>query len=191
MLKKILIGFSLVIGSFQLVRAQSDERKFEAGGQVTTFRMLVRRLSFPNAREVTSDYDAPVYGFGGRFGFNASRHVAFEAEINFFPNDSDLYAGRKVESLFGIKAGKRFKKFGVFGKARPGFIRLQKGDYAPGGVSHGPFGGSVCSAQDPSPLDGCVHPVARTRFAFDAGGVVEIYPSKRTLIRVDVGDTII
>ena len=182
--KSVFTIAAIVIGfSFQHVQAQTDENKFEAGGQFTSFRLLVRTLSFPNARLITADHMAPVYGFGGRFGYNLSKHVAFEAEINLFPSEDDLKAGRKLQGLFGIKAGKRFEKVGVFGKARPGFIRFQKGDYV--------FGSDVvCPLQDPSPLS-CFHPVARSNFALDIGGVLEIYPSKRTLIRVDVGDTII
>jgi hypothetical protein len=124
-----------------------------------------------------------VFGFGGRVGYNFSRYFAAEAELNFFPQDDDVKAGRKIQGLFGVKAGKHFDKIGIFAKARPGFIRYEKGDYV--------FrSGIVCLTIFPPPL-ACMQPVARTNFAIDLGGVVELYPSERTIIRFDAGDTIV
>ena len=190
-IRRSLVSVVIVLATLHIAQAQSDDKKFEVGGEFTFFRMLTRSLSFPNARLVRAEQMTTVEGFGGRFGYNVWKYATLEAEVNLFPNESDLEAGRKLQGLFGVKAGKRFKRIGVFTKVRPGFMRFQKGDYAPGGEPSGPFGGSVCPLQSPSPLDGCVHPVARTNFAFDVGGVVEIYPSKRTLIRVDAGNTTI
>lgn len=184
-IRPVLISAVIVLTAFQIAHAQSDEKKFDVGGQFTFFRVLTRSLSTPNARLVRADSMTTVEGFGGRFGYNVTKHITLEAEVNFFPGDSDVEAGRKLQGLFGVKAGRRFKKVGVFGKARPGFIRFQKGDYAVGSNT-----GDVCPLSDPSPLI-CFHPVARNSFALDLGGVLEIYPSKRTFIRVDVGDTII
>ena len=113
---------------------------------------------------------------------NFSKYFSLEAEGNFFARDRDVDGGRKTQALFGVKAGKRFEKFGVFAKARPGFVRYEKGDYR--------FGTGGCPTVFPPPL-GCFRPVARTNFAVDLGGVVELYPSKRTIIRFDGGDTIV
>jgi hypothetical protein len=67
-------------------------------------------------------------GVGGRFAFNLNRHVALEAEGNFFParvssvTSADARAqGRGTQALFGVKAGKRYEKAGFFAKVRPGF----------------------------------------------------------------------
>ena len=81
-----------------------------------------------------------------------------------------------------MKAGKRFEKFGVFGKARPGFVRFKRGNYV--------FGSGGCPTVFPPPL-ACLQPVARTNFAVDLGGVIEFYPTKHTIIRFDAGDTIV
>lgn len=121
------------------------------------------------------------FGFGGRFGYNVSSHFAAEAEVNVFPADDDVRAGRKLQGLFGVRAGKKMEKIGVFAKARPGFVRYEKGDY---------FQARVCPAVSPLPF-GCFDPVARTSFAMDLGGVVELYPTSRTIIRFDAGDTIV
>jgi len=194
MLKRIAWSVALV-GLFCLTfhdaRAQSEEKKFEIGGQFSLLRLISRTgtvavlpclgpLPCPTVT-VFSEGRETEPGFGGRIGYNFSKYVAAEAEGNFFPRDRDLDGGRKTQGLFGVKAGKRFDKFGVFAKARPGFVRFAKGDYkAVGG----------CIAIFPPPL-ACFAPIARTNFAFDLGGVVELYPTKRTIVRFDAGDTVI
>ncbi len=83
----------------------------------------------------------------------------------------------------GIKAGKRLDKVGIFAKARPGFIYASKGDLQP-------RANTACIAIFPPPA-GCSETISKTSPAFDLGGVVEVYPTKRTIVRFDVGDTII
>lgn len=184
MLRAILLTLALVAVSlswFAEAHAQSEEKKFEVGGQFSILQVPTRTAaSF--AIPTSSEKHATEYGLGGRIGYNLSKNFALEAEGNFFPRDRDVQGGRKIQGLFGVKAGKKFDKVGVFAKARPGFIRFERGDYqlGPGG----------CIAIFPPPL-GCFQPVAKTNFAFDVGGVIELYPSARTIIRFDAGDTII
>jgi hypothetical protein len=172
-------------------RAQSDERKFEVGGQFSPLRLISRTgtvavlpcvgpLPCPTVTTFAEGRETEP-GFGGRFGYNFSKYVAAEVEGNFFPRDRDLDGGRKTQGLFGVKAGKRFDKFGIFAKARPGFVRFAKGDYRS-------VGG--CIAIFPPPI-ACFEPKARTNFAFDLGVVVELYPTKGTIVRFDAGDTVI
>lgn len=106
-------------------------------------------------------------GVGGRFTYNVNENVAVDTEVNYFStSEVDL---NRTQGLFGIKAGKRFESpaIGLFAKARPGFMRFH-GERFPGVT-----------------VDGT------TKFALDLGGALEIYPSKRTIVRIDVGDTII
>jgi hypothetical protein len=172
------------------VHAQSDDEKFEVGGQFSVLRVPRRSINvttFPcivapcPTTTVTTQNSVANYGFGGRFGYRLSKYLTLEAEGNFFPRDSVLDDGKKVQGFFGVKAGKRFEKFGVFAKARPGFARYSRGVYQTVGA---------CIAVFPSPI-GCFQPVARTNFAIDLGGVFEYYPTKRTIIRFDAGDTIV
>ena len=185
MLKKL--GCSLVLTllfffGFVRIHAQSDEKKFEVGGQFSSLRVPTRSVTVSGAALAITEARDTNFGFGGRFGYNFSKYFSLEAEGNFFPRDRDLDAGRKTQALFGVKAGKRFEKVGVFAKARPGFVRYERGDYR--------FGSGGCVAVFPPPIS-CYRPVARTNFAVDLGGVVELYPSKRTIIRFDAGDTIV
>jgi len=185
-----LLAVFLLVSSLQAVRAQSDERKFEVGGQFSLMHLPSRTvfgvvvdcfpapctdLIFPNVAQGRKTEP----GGGGRFGYNLSRHLALEAEGNFFPRDSDFDGGRSVQVLVGVKSGKRFEKVGLFAKARPGFMRFSKGDLE----------------SDPAifcaPPGGCFKQVSKTSFAVDLGGVVEWYPSTNTIVRFDAGDTII
>ncbi len=126
-------------------------------------------------------------GFGGRFTYNLTNHVALEAEGNFFPrNDRSFSAaagGNLAQAQFGVKAGKRFEKFGVFGKARPGFVSFSNALEEINFTTTGPPGqeGFI-----PVPHFG-----RRTYFAGDVGVVFEFYPSRRIVTRFDFGDTII
>ena len=184
MVRAILFTLALVavcLSSFAEARAQSDEKKFEVGAQFSILQVPTRTAA-SLAIPTSSENHATDYGLGGRIGYNLSRNFALEAEGNFFPRDRDVQGGQKIQGLFGVKAGKKFDKVGVFAKARPGFIRFEKGDYR--------LGTGGCIAIFPPPL-GCFQPVAKTNFAFDVGGVLELYPSARTIIRFDAGDTII
>jgi hypothetical protein len=174
----LLILICLYASGFRPTQAQSNEKKFEVGGQFSVLRVPTRTIS--SSTFVITEGRGTDYGFGGRFGYNFSKYFTLEAEGNFLPRDRELNGGQKVQGLFGAKVGDRYKKFGFFGKVRPGFVRFEKGDYR--------FVGGV--AVFPPPLAN-FKPVARTNFAIDLGGVVELYPSKRTIIRFDAGDTIV
>ena len=185
MLRTILLTLALVVvslSSFAEARAQADEKKFEVGGQFSMMRIETLSIN-PGFGATISTGHENVFGVGGRVGYNFSKYFAAEAELNFFPQDDDVKAGRKIQGLFGVKAGKRFDKVGLFAKARPGFVRYEKGDYVFAS-------GVVCILIFPPPV-ACMNPVARTNFAIDLGGVVEVYPSNRTIIRFDAGDTIV
>lgn len=171
-----VIGSALVL-SFCLLdaRAQTDDLpKYEVGVQFTSIT------------EPSYDGGHTEPGFGGRFTFNLNRSVSLEAEGNFFPHkcrscgggfgDSN---GNIVQGFFGVKAGKRFQKWGIFAKGRPGLVSFSQGDtrYVNTGVG-GPF-----------PFE-FLH-TRLTNFAADVGGVLEFYPSKRIVARFDAGDTMI
>jgi len=129
-------------------------------------------------------------GFGGRFTYNLRHNLAFEAEVNSFPRelrDIRMPAGRFLQGQFGVKAGKRFKRFGLFGKLRPGFIRFTKVSQFTGShevVRNTPIG-EVHIQVPEFRLD------EETYSSVDLGGVMEFYPSRRIVVRLDLGDTII
>jgi Outer membrane protein beta-barrel domain len=173
MQKRFLFGLTIVamvLFAGSDVFAQSDTPKYEIGAQFSMVRF--------------SDLDITEPGFGGRFTYNINKHVAAEAEVNFFPREvkdsfgQTLQGGRKTEGLFGLKLGVRKKRIGVFGKVRPGFVHF----------SNFTRPGIVCTDRCP-PLP--PPRFSETDFAMDVGGVFELYPSRRTVVRFDIGDTII
>ena len=177
----IIFAAGLLVSAAREARAQDDEPRWEVGGHFTA-------LDFNNSDRLTgspgSNFQSESYptasGFGARVGYNVTRHVAVEAELNYFPRDRFLEGGRKVQGLFGVKAGKRFERVGVYAKARPGFLRLSRGDF------HS-RPNILCIA----PFPGCFESEPTTSFALDLGGVVELYPSKHTFVRFDGGDTLV
>jgi hypothetical protein len=88
-----------------------------------------------------------------------------------------------LQGQFGIKAGKRFDRWGVFGKARPGFVGFTQASELVG--TH-----TILFSGQPFVL-GDFH-VNKTIYpSFDFGGVVEFYISRRWMTRMDFGDTVI
>jgi len=103
---------------------------------------------------------------GGRFGYSLRPGVVLEGEIGYAPHLLDGPYG-DVAMFTGLKVGKRFDQFGVFGKLRPGVLHCGRA--------------ASCSPGEAS----------TNFFALDLGVVLEGYPSRRTYLRVDWGDTVI
>lgn len=198
-------GFIMLIACVSLLCAvtlsasaqspDTDEHRFEAGAQFTVFNVSrveagsVRQVPclVPPCPEVVTIERSPQSepGFGVRLGYNVNGFLTLEAEVNYFPRERRFDGGQDVELLAGVKAGKRFEKVGVFGKARPGLLNSRISDFIQPPTR-------ACIQIVPPPA-GCFDEIKRreTSFAFDIGGVLELYPTRRTIIRLDAGDTII
>jgi len=137
-----------------------------------------------------SRFDQTTAGIGGRLSFDVSRWLTAEGEATFFPDDEvfvqspgsapslrSVYPRKRTEAFFGMKAGVRNDRVGLFAKARPGFSHVSGN-----GVE---CVGEVCA------LALLIRPEYGTEFAFDLGGVLEFYPSRRIAARFDLGDTMI
>jgi hypothetical protein len=155
------VSVSLLLSNQQTTLGQSEEPKIEVGIHFTTLRL--------------TEFDRSDPGVGGLIAFNLNKRIALEGEINFLPRDLIL-SDRLTQGLFGVKVGWRARRLGVFGKARPGFVHFNETLI-------------VCPAIFPPPFDCTVG--GTTPFAFDLGGVLEIYPSHHTVLRFDGGDTMI
>lgn len=174
MLLKRFIGIMAVLTCFiGQAQAQSEAPRWELGGHLSVMRL--------------SEFEKTDAGVGGRISFNLNRHVGLDAEFSYFPQTvngarvpetSAPGVEGRVQGLFGVKAGQRGERFGLFGKLRPGFVRF---------LDNGPV---VCPAVVPPPLS-CGLAAGRTELALDYGGVAEIYTSRHTMIRLDLGDTLI
>lgn len=208
-----LINIVLVVCCLNhMASSQSNEtsgggelKKFEVGGHFTIMfqddfdpkNPVFKQFGFRESITVNRRYES---GFGGRFTFNINRALAVEGEINFTPSIATLNersrngqstnifppGGKKTQFLAGVKYGIRREKWGIFAKARPGAIRFSAYPTIVGRfVVPSPTGGQ--------PLDVLLfeQEFPATFFNLDVGGVFEYYPSRKTVFRVDVGDTII
>lgn len=168
--------FSLVIIAVFLIlispqtNAQDNgsvkDRKFEVGGDFST---------------VTFGSGITELGVGGRFTYNLNSHVALEAAGYYFPNNCNFCgrnSGRVSEGLFGVKVGKRFNKWGIFAKVRPGIVSFSKGQFD-----------IVSLTSSTVPLSFVTSEKRLNTFALDVGGVLEFYPTKRIITRMDFGLT--
>jgi hypothetical protein len=143
----LILLFSCLVSQAQKKTVVDDEKAptYEIGGQIFAFG---------------GDDLGFGWGAGTRFTYNLNNYVALESEVNFFlPDEGPAYA---TQGLFGIKAGKRTKYFGIFAKARPGFQ-----------------------------TNFVVNDREQSRFALDVGGVAEFYPNRHVVVRFDAGDVII
>ncbi len=189
-------------------------KRFEIGGQFTSLyqqsvpkdSLLLKAPLFNNRPifAIPEDNHQTEFGVGGRFTYNLNKNIAIEAEANIFPSDRLDRLGKERERIFGTpesiryyhepqgkkfqfnagpKIGYRGSKFGVFGKVRPGMIYVGRYPVT-----------EVLILPTPSQPDrfGVAGGDRKEKFfSVDVGGVFEYYPSKRTILRFDIGDTII
>jgi hypothetical protein len=187
---------------------ESKIKKYEVGGQFTILRQKsyqensqVFDVIYPDGfrYQPLADSHQTEYGFGGRFTYNFNKNVAVETEANFFPVNRLLVTGRESERIFGTneffrnflepqgrkfqavagpKIGYRGKKVGVFGKVRPGLFYIERLPVV-----------EILSLSPPQGIGSSEKKA--TLFSVDLGAVFEYYPSKQTVLRFDLGDTII
>jgi hypothetical protein len=159
--------------------AQTSGERFEVAANLNMLRL--------------SDFSSTRAGLGGRVTFDLTPQIAIEGELAFYPKDrivqSESTSGtgtyqivgnrRRTDALFGVKAGMRSDRYGLFAKARPGFTRLADR-------------GTACEGPGCAVILMLIAPYRyQTEFAFDFGGGFELYPTRRTVARVELGDTMI
>jgi hypothetical protein len=127
---------------------------------------LVHTIDAQTTRDVTSA------GFGGRFTYNLTNHFAIDTELDVPVDfDDDYFTVGGVQGFAGLKAGGRYKRVGLFAKARPGFVA---------NFHRVPPGSEPFTAYE-----------RVVRPAFDVGAVVEFYPARNIGLRYDAGVLII
>jgi hypothetical protein len=153
-------------------RASSFQR-FEIGAEFSTLGHGYNFLTDSAADQVTT-----AAGFGGHFDFNLCPHLAFDSALLYFPKAEPAVTaqsgGKVLEGLFGAKIGFRRDKVGYFLTLRPGFLRY-----------------SQTVTQYPASLPGVFRFGPNTLGALNVGSVIEVYTSRRTILRFDVGDTML
>jgi Outer membrane protein beta-barrel domain len=135
----------------------------EFGGEFSTIRQ--------NDAQTENGKNFP--GFGGRFDWNFNRRLAFETEVDFFPEQSEtvyfLRGGQTLQAVFGLRAKVvQTRRFSVFGLVRPGlFHYTDVWTYSQGeGVSQQTF--------------------SATYFELNIGGGIEYCLTPRWVLRADI-----
>lgn len=190
MFKTPTILFLILIFSGAVNAQDQEVPKYEIGGQFSVLSRNRPTAIFQSPTIVPDDFEDSIrFGFGGRFVYNLTNNVALEAEGNLFPgndnsdNDLSVPAGEIFQAQFGVKAGKRYSRFGIFGKLRPGFVSFFNASKMTGTTTIVFLGQEFTR--------GVFTTGTETDFSMDVGGVVEFYPSSRIVTRFDFGDTII
>ena len=143
--------------------AQSDFTRVEFGGEFSTIRQ--------NDAQTGSGKNFP--GFGGRFDWNFNRRLAFETEVDFFPEQSEVVSfrrgGQTLQAVLGLRAKVlQTRRLSVFGLVRPGLLHFTDVlSYSPG-------------AGQPTQKLGA------TYFEVNLGGGIEYYVSPRWVLRADI-----
>lgn len=91
--------------------------------------------------------------------------ISIDAELNHFPTSASGNFGA-TQGFFGLRAGIRVRKLGLFAKLRPGFIQFEDG------ASQGRL-------------------TSRTQFNLDVGGGFEYDLLPHIAVRVDLAEAII
>lgn len=114
---------------------------------------------------------------GGWLTYALSRHFALDAAAGFFPREdrsvSFQQGGQIIQAVAGVRWGVRRDRWGVFAKFRPG-VQIYT-------LSSGFDFRNLFSPDQALP--------SYTSYAFDSGGIFEVYTSKHTMFRFDAGDT--
>lgn len=127
------------------------------------------------------NYVGPWHEFAGplgRYTWNLSPSLGLEGSVGYLPGFQTSYGtdnGHELLALGGVKAGWRGRRFGIYGKAEPGIS-----SWSPG----------LWDGVGPAPEYQKIYH-RRTDFTLDMGGVLEFYPTPRTIVRLDAGETLI
>jgi hypothetical protein len=144
------------------VCAQENYTRVELGAEYSTIRQTNSNLHATN-----------FSGFGGRFDWNLNRRLAFESQVDFFPENGVplrlVQGGQTLQAVFGIRAKViQTRRLSVFGLVRPGLLHFT--------------GVQVLSGQNG--LSFINNPA--TYFVLNLGGGIEYYPSPRWVLRADI-----
>jgi hypothetical protein len=129
------------------------------------------------AREGPRDGVTTEVGFGVYASYRFYGVFYLDGDLLYFPQDtlsSGAHDGGQIlQGLFGIKGGIRRNHFGFFGKVRPGFQSYSR---ALASATTGQAGSADVYHRD-------------TSFVLDLGGIVEFYPTEKSTLRLEAGDT--
>lgn len=158
---------SILLAALLSPPAAAQAQRVEAGGFMTG--AFLERIGSSDHRVGTS-----TLGLGARLVWRPIPFVDLDGELAVDPPVG--VSGYRVQGFLGGKVGVRFRRFGAFVKASPGFLYFSKDPFGAGrpGAALGRI--AWASSLDP---------------ALNVGGVIEYYTRSRLIVRFDLGDTIV
>jgi hypothetical protein len=161
-------GFRLGAVRQQTERSPAASR-FTAGAQ---YSLLTLVRSFNVVRDESS--------IGGFFTWDFSKYVGLDSSVLFFPRKMEVadfqQGGRTLQAVGGLRAGVRRGRIGVFAKVRPGIQLFTLTEQS-------------VSATPTEPANLTTSPFADV--ALDVGGILEFYATRRMVLRLDAGQTVV
>lgn len=129
--------------------------------------------------QINFAYLDPYPEWGLWASWNFSKYVSWDTSVLRSPRNQDRIetidyqaGGRAIEALTGAKVGIRRDHMGYFAKIRPGTITFSKTQR------------QLDIATTPATFDNGMF----TDFVLDTGGVLEVYPSRHSILRFEAGD---
>jgi hypothetical protein len=131
------------------------------------------------SREGLTDNVRTEPGAGGYFSYRFYGVLYVDADLLYFPRGTNGSAtpqdgGTILQGTAGIKGGIRRNHFGFFGKVRPG---VQS------------YSAALASVTTSGSSTSTFTYTRSNNFVLDLGGIIELYPSSRSTLRIEVGDT--
>jgi hypothetical protein len=130
------------------------------------------------SREGQEDNVRTEPGAGGYFSYRFYGVLYLDGDLLYFPRGTSgstpQDGGTILQGTAGIKGGIRRNHFGFFGKVRPG---LQS------------YSDALATVTTSGTSSATYTYTRSNNFVLDLGGIIELYPSTRSTLRIEVGDT--
>jgi hypothetical protein len=176
---KISLGASYRVGALRDF-PRDDEQSNKEDHQSRFSGLTVGAQATSLSLAFVNDGATTEAGVGPFASYRIWRFFEADTSMFLFPREElagGLYdGGRILQGFYGVRAGFRTRHVGFFAKARPGFQSYSRALAALEFVPDMPVVETFSRATD---------------FALDLGGVIELYPTKHFVIRLDAGDTMI
>jgi len=130
------------------------------------------------SREGLEDNVRTEPGAGGYFTYRFYGVLYLDGDLLYFPRGTSgstpQDGGTILQGTAGIKGGIRRNHFGFFGKVRPGFQS---------------YSDALATVTTSGTSTATYTHTRSNNFVLDLGGIMELYPSTRSTLRVEIGDT--
>nr|HEV7954060.1 outer membrane beta-barrel protein [Candidatus Acidoferrales bacterium] len=177
---KISLGASYRVGALRDFPREDKDDQQDHNGRLTRLTVGAQATSLSLSFIDGVDGATTEAGVGPFASYRIWRFIEADTAMFLFPREEQTAGpfdgGRILQGFYGVRAGFRTRHVGFFAKVRPGFQSYSR-----------VLTSETITLGSSTPV---VFTFGRaTDFALDLGGVVELYPTKHFVIRLDAGDT--